>query len=241
MAKRFLVLQHTPWEGVGPYLQAAAKDSGVVLKLVRLWQEPLPDPSPYAALIVLGGSPNVDQEKQFAFLGPEKEFIRNSIAADRPYLGFCLGHQLLADALGATVADNFTASIGFVQGHLTTAGRAHPVFRGLPRSFSLFKWHGQAIRQPLPNTFTVLATSVDCQFEAVSLTGRPHVLGLQFDNHAADPSTVATYLQKDQRWLAAVGGGKVDAAAILAESRSRQQEMARNFRQIFLNFLTFTG
>jgi GMP synthase-like glutamine amidotransferase len=107
-----------------------------------------------------------------------------------PYLGFCLGHQLLADALGAKIGPNYRACIGFIEGFITHDGRNHPAFRELPQHMPLFKWHAQAVQEPLPNYINILATSSECQVEAISVHERPHILGMQFDNHAADPADV---------------------------------------------------
>ena len=85
----------------------------------------------------------MDQEKEYPFLKAEKEVIRQALETDKPYLGFCLGHQLLAHALGAGVGLNLCRSVGFVAGHVRKDGRSLPMFNGIPRSFPLFKWHAE--------------------------------------------------------------------------------------------------
>jgi GMP synthase-like glutamine amidotransferase len=85
--------------------------------------------------IVLGRGPNVDQEDQFPFLTSEKRAIRQTIELNMPYLGFCLGHQLLADALGVRIGPNFHHSIGFIEGRLRKNGLDHPLFYSIPASF----------------------------------------------------------------------------------------------------------
>ena len=117
-----------------------------------------------------------------------EEPLKKALSSGKPYLGICLGHQLLADSLGAKVGNNFTPSIGFIDGHLTRDGREHPIFKDIPKIMPLFKWHGQAVQPPLPKHLHVLATSSQCEVEAIGLEDRPHIIGLQFDNHAADPT-----------------------------------------------------
>jgi hypothetical protein len=46
--------------------------------------------------------------------GIKKEVIHLVLKADKAYLGFCLGHQLLADALKARIGPNFCRSVGFI-------------------------------------------------------------------------------------------------------------------------------
>ncbi len=104
-------------------------------------------------------------------------------------------------SLGAKVGPNFQSSIGYIQGFLTHEGRIHPAFKGFPQHMPLFKWHAQAVQEPLPSCINILATSAECQVEAISLQGRPHILGLQFDNHAATPENVKNWINMDSKWL----------------------------------------
>jgi len=119
MSKRFLVFQHMPWEGPGRHLIRSAEKLNVYLHIIEVWRQPIPDIGSYEGLLVLGGGPNVDQEDLYPFLSEEKEIIRNVIKKDMPYMGFCLGHQLLADVLGAEVGPNLMYSVGFIEGKLT--------------------------------------------------------------------------------------------------------------------------
>ena len=149
-AKSLLIVQHLDWEGPGQHLLAALLEGGITYRVVEAWQEPLPALDPFGGMIVLGGSPNVDEEEQFPYLIPLKARIREGIAAGKAYLGFCLGHQLLAHVLGCRVGPLPQKSVGFTTGELTPAGMAHPVFQGLPAKLNLFKWHGQGVLPPLP-------------------------------------------------------------------------------------------
>ena len=149
-AKSLLIVQHMDWEGPGQHLLAALLEAEINFQVVKAWEEPLPAMDPFGGMIVLGGSPNVDEEKQFPYLIPLKARIREVIAAGKAYLGFCLGHQLLGHVLGCRVGPLPQKSVGFITGELTPAGLAHPVFQGLPAQLNLFKWHGQGVLPPLP-------------------------------------------------------------------------------------------
>lgn len=235
--KNLLVFQHTPWEGPGQHLLAAAAKHNVDLNVVKVWAEEIPDLAPYDALLVLGGGPNVDQEERYPFLVAEKAAIRKSLADNRPYLGICLGHQLLAEALGARIGKNRQVSVGFTTGHLTHAGHAHPLLQGLPDELVLFKWHGQAVLEPLPRHLSILATSRECAIEAISITGRPHILGVQNDNHAASPADVSRWLKHDADWLERVGVSEDKKSAIREDAGYYEKETGRDFAVLFANFL----
>lgn len=237
MAKNFLVFQHTPWEGPGEFLLAVAKRHNVRLDILKVWTHAIPEITSYDGLIILGGSPNLDQEQQYPFLRREKQTIRQAIKADMPCFGICLGHQLLADALGAPVGRNFRPSVGFINGYLTHAGRRHPAFKNMPATLSLFKWHGQAVLEPLPKHIDVLATSADCQIEAIAYAGHPHIIGVQSDNHAAAPKDVAFWLKKDAKWLASLPDPLPDPAKIIADAELHTQASRDQFMLLFKNWL----
>ncbi|MFU8819527.1 MAG: type 1 glutamine amidotransferase [Desulfurivibrio sp.] len=165
------------------------------------------------------------------------EVIRRALAADLPCLGICLGHQLLAEALGAKVGRNFRNSIGFIPGHLTHAGREHPVFADCEQPIPLYKWHGYTVLEPLPGNLTLLMTSDHCQVEAISVIDRPHLLGLQSDNHAAAPRDVALWLEQDREWLGTIRDQQIKPQEIVAAARSHAKRVSRDFHRLLSNYL----
>ncbi|UCE83674.1 MAG: type 1 glutamine amidotransferase [Deltaproteobacteria bacterium] len=235
MAKRFLIFQHMPWEGPGEHLVRSAESQGLHLDVIEVWHQAIPDLANYDGLIVLGGSPNVDQEEEYPFLRGEKAAIRAVLAADQPYLGFCLGHQLLADVLGLDVGPNSCRSVGFIEGHLTKDGRQHPLFQNLPNTMPLFKWHGQAVLSPVPKHIEILVTSLECEIEAISLRGSPHIIGLQFDNHAGSKKDVTTWIEGDRAWLS--NPPEVETSVVLAEAVKHETHVGEQFELVFNNYL----
>ena len=63
--------------------------------------DPLPEVRDVSALIVMGGAMGANDDLRHPFLYDLKIFIRQIVSAGTPYLGICLGGQLLAAALGA--------------------------------------------------------------------------------------------------------------------------------------------
>ncbi len=232
--KTFLIVQHMDWEGPGQHLLAALKDAKVDYRLLEAWHEPVPAVADFAGCIVLGGGPNVDEEEQFPYLAPLKAATREVIGIGKAYLGFCLGHQLLAHVLGCRVGPLPQKSVGFITGELTPAGLAHPVLQGLPPRPKLFKWHGQGVLPPLPPGIELLAQSDAAPVEALGVAGNPRVVGVQFDNHVG-PGDVEQWLNADAAW--ALSGSGADPAAIMATARSQDAEMSREFHRFMDNFL----
>lgn len=235
MTKRFLVFQHLDWEGPGKHLVRTAENQDLHLDVIEVWHQAIPNLAPYHGLIVLGGSPNVDQEEEYPFLRAEKAAIIEVLEADKPYLGFCLGHQLLAQVLGLKVGPNSCRSIGFIEGHLTRYGRQHPVFQNFPTTMPLFKWHAQAVLPPVPKNIEILVTSLECEVEAISLIGSPHVVGLQFDNHAGSIEDVTTWIEGDRSWLSSPPA--VDISAMVADAVKYETHVGEQFELVFDNYL----
>jgi GMP synthase (glutamine-hydrolysing) len=68
-----------------------------------MYEGDLPDIDEFGALIVLGGPMNVYEEDRYPYLTQLNGAILKFITGNKLYLGFCLGAQLLAKALGAKI------------------------------------------------------------------------------------------------------------------------------------------
>src|SRR5262245_3600054 len=109
-----IYLQHIDIEGpdtLGEYFAQRGFES----KIIELYRgEPLPDSlDGVEAVVCFGGPMNVDEERLYPFLKPEIDFIKKVVKAGIPYLGLCLGSQLLAKACGAKVIKSPVKEVGF--------------------------------------------------------------------------------------------------------------------------------
>lgn len=124
----------------------------------------LPAPEQIRALIVLGGAMGANDEQRYPFLGDLKQLIRKTVAARIPYLGICLGGQLLAAALGAKVVSNRWEEMGTLPVQLTAEGTGDKLFRGIDEEFSTFQWHHDSF--DIPEAGLLLAYSAACPHQA---------------------------------------------------------------------------
>ncbi len=105
----------------------------------------------------------------------------------------------------------------------------------MPRSFPLFKWHAQAVLPPLPKQIEGMVTSAQCQVEGISVVGRPHIVGLQFDNHAATISDVRDWVEGDEKWLSQPPS--VDMTALVKLAEKQEVFMGEQFELMFSNYI----
>ncbi|GAC69828.1 type 1 glutamine amidotransferase [Gordonia soli] len=136
-----LELRHVECESPGSYSAGLAPVADMVT--VRSWREPVPtDPSPYAAILVMGGPMGADDGATIPWIADELALLRRAVAADIPIWGVCLGSQLLAHALGAAISTAATPEIGVSDVELTSDGRADPVWSHVPTDeFPTLQWH----------------------------------------------------------------------------------------------------
>jgi GMP synthase-like glutamine amidotransferase len=185
-----IVLQHAAVEHPGIFADFFRED-GFEMHTVELDEgEPIPDLERFDVMIVMGGPQDVWQEDQHAWLRPEKEAIRKFVAdMQRPYLGVCLGHQLLADSLGGRVVPGNTPEIGVLAVSRTSAGKSDPVFSDLPSRLKVLQWHGAEVTA-VPDGAAVMASSEVCPIQAFRYG--PHAYGLQF-HMEVNVNTVAAW------------------------------------------------
>lgn len=172
-----LWLQHVAHESLGT-IEPALTEAGLAPRAVELFRR-VPETLPWeeaAGLIVMGGPMNVDQTEQFPFLAPERTWIRQAIDRQLPVLGICLGSQLIARALGASVTANPVKEIGWYPLELLPAAAEDGLLAGCPPRLSVFQWHGDTF--DLPDGAVALARSPLCENQAFRFGDR--VYAFQF-------------------------------------------------------------
>ena len=138
----------------------------------------------YAEILPIGVRPEATREHRGIILsgGPCSVFDPDSpqpepglFRGEKPILGICYGHQLLARHLGGTVERGRTQEFG--SAILQVEDRAGP-FAGLAGEHRVWMSHGDHVERP-PEGFRVLATTDECEVAAMGHLERG-IYGLQF-------------------------------------------------------------
>ncbi len=174
---KVLVFQHHDSEGPGTLGTFLQRDGGTIDTVHFTHGDEIPALEAYDQLWIMGGPMDVWDVKDHPWLAAEKKAIRRFVREiERPVLGVCLGHQLLADALGGTCGPLDPPEIGVVPITLTVEGTSDPLLAGLPERWPCVQWHGVHVAE-LPEGAVNLGVSEQCGVQAARFA--PRAWGIQ--------------------------------------------------------------
>ena len=233
---KFLVFQHVEHEHPG-LIADWARERGVELQVIELWKPyKLPKLADVDALVIMGGpmgvyeGPDVFPSKQ-----DELKFIKEALNII-PIIGFCLGSQLLANALGANVHPNLKdgkkiKEIGYYTVDLTQEAQSDPIFKGFTSPVGVFQWHGDAF--DMPQNAILLATSTDYHNQAFRY-GK-FAYAMTFHNEFT-PEMVESQIEIDKKWIH--DGFNMNEEKLRQQAHENKDRMERQCYQLFDNFLS---
>jgi GMP synthase (glutamine-hydrolysing) len=222
-----LLLQHETYHPQR-ILRALLESEGLAYEECFLYDDrrPLLEPADYHAVLSRGGGMQVHEEMRYPFLVDEKAFLRGVLEAETPFLGICLGSQLLAEIAGGYVFERDEAQVGWLPVDLVTPD---PLLAGVERQFVTLQWHSYSWTLP-PHARLIAARHDGMQACRV---GRA-AWGVQFhpDVDAAEMDELITLMRDDLERL----------QPLLSMELHRVTEVViepyqRFCRQLFRNFL----
>lgn len=172
--------------------------------------DPLPETlEGHAAAVIFGGPMSVNDDHPF--LRAELKLIERLLDAGTPYLGICLGAQLMARALGTRVCEHPEGlrEIGYYK--ITPAQEDCPLFAA---PMMVYQWHREGF--DLPTGSTLLATGD--YFENQAFRVGKNAYGIQFHPEVTEAMN-RRWTQKAAHMLSDPG----------AQSRAEQLEGRRRY------------
>ena len=140
---KFLVLQHINIEHPGIFLKFMKEDNIKIDTIELDENEKIPSLNSYDAMIVMGGPMDTWQEEAHPWLKEEKESIYNFVSIKKkPYLGLCLGAQLLSEAIGGKVRKMKTPEIGVLN---VSISDNTTIFSGMSKNIKTLQWHSYEV------------------------------------------------------------------------------------------------
>ncbi|MCP4389244.1 MAG: type 1 glutamine amidotransferase, partial [Gammaproteobacteria bacterium] len=146
--KNILVLQHIAVEDPG-YIKDLMEADGWQLTQIELDEgETIPENlNDFDAMLCMGGPMDTWMEDEHPWLVDEKKRIREWVVElQKPFLGFCLGCQLLGEVLGGKVQASEPAEIGVLDIDMTAAARDDALFADYPKTIKAVQWHSYEVR-----------------------------------------------------------------------------------------------
>ena len=176
-----LIIQHVPWERPGRILDNL-EDVGLPTQIVTIVDDKkpiLPNFHELAGVVIMGGPMGAADYEQHPGLKAEAKLAKAAISVGKPVIGVCLGHQIIATALGAELRSGKTAHVGFAP--IKRVGK-HDFFSMWGKQLEVLNWHNDTV--DLPEGAQLLAGSPDTENQAFRFGS---ALGLQFHLEVSAP------------------------------------------------------
>ena len=196
MVSRVLVVQHQddcPPALVGEWLVEA----GCTLHVRRPYAgDELPtDLAEHDAFLVLGGSMGAHDDAEHPWLGPTKALMREAVERRTPTLGICLGHQLIAVALGGASERNPRGQMLGLQPMGWTDALAEDALMGALVGTRRGTFWNDDVVVRAPAGTVALATTPDGELQAARFA--PTVWGVQL-HPEVDEAILRAWAEEDE-------------------------------------------
>ena len=179
--KEIIVLQHINIEDPG-YIKDLMIEDNYNLTTIELDEgEKIPqDLSKYDAMFCMGGPMDTWMEKDYPWLIEEKKKIKEFVVdLKKPYLGFCLGCQLLGEVVGGSVVKSKNPEIGMLDINFSDNKKSDLLFSQFPDQIKSLQWHSYEV-QGLDGKedIILLASSPETKYQIFKY--QKHAYGIQF-------------------------------------------------------------
>ena len=235
MEKEILIVKNITQEGPG-LLEELLNERGIAYHVADLQQgQHFPAVEKYGAIVVLGGPDSANDENEK--MENELARVRKAIAENIPYLGICLGLQILVKVAGGRVVKSPTKEIGFIDPddnpfivELTEEGKNDPLFKGLDHSFNVFHLHSETVE--ITDDLTLLAIGKHCRNQIIRVGSNAYGIQCHFELTA---EMFESWINEDPDLL------KLDKKILRSDFETIKTKYTQVGRLLFQNFLEIAG
>tara|TARA_B100001109_G_scaffold255355_1_gene258052 strand:- start:1964 stop:2692 length:729 start_codon:yes stop_codon:yes gene_type:complete len=178
---KILVLQHIKIEDPG-YIKDLMLNDGAEITTIELDEgEKIPNNlNIFDAMLCMGGPMDTWMEKKYPWLVDEKKKIKEFVIdLKKPYLGFCLGCQLLGEVLGGNVVRTKNPEIGILDINFSENKNQDIIFKEFPKKIKSLQWHSYEVQGLEKNKdIQLIASSPETKYQIFKY--KNHAYGIQF-------------------------------------------------------------
>ena len=178
---KIIILQHINIEDPGYIKDLMIKDKFDLTTVELDEGEKIPqDLSKYDAMFCMGGPMDTWMEKDYPWLIEEKKKIKEFVVdLKKPYLGFCLGCQLLGEVVGGSVVKSKNPEIGMLNINFSDNKKSDLLFNEFPNQIKSLQWHSYEVQElDSKEDITLLASSPETKYQIFKY--QKHAYGIQF-------------------------------------------------------------
>jgi len=176
-----IILQHIKIEDPG-YIKDLMLADGWKLTTIELDEgEKIPNSlDKFDAMLCMGGPMDTWMEKKYPWLIEEKNKIEEFVInLKKPFLGFCLGCQLLGEVVGGKVVRSKPSEIGMLEIDFSKNKKNDIIFSSFPDNIKALQWHSYEVTDLEKNeNITLLASSKTTKYQIFKY--KNHAYGIQF-------------------------------------------------------------
>tara|TARA_B100000965_G_scaffold139706_1_gene116299 strand:- start:1417 stop:2136 length:720 start_codon:yes stop_codon:yes gene_type:complete len=216
---KILVLQHIESETPG-YIKDLMLQDGFDLTTVELdIGEKIPENiEQFDAMFCMGGPMDTWMIEEYPWLKEEKNKIaKYVIDLRKPFLGFCLGCQLLGEVVGGKVIKSTPPEIGIMDIHMHSNKNDDLLFSEFPDKIKALQWHSyEVVDLENNNDVTILASSPVTKYQIFKYKNNAY--GIQFhieikSNTVGDWGCIPEYKNALEESLGSGALGKLEKIA----------------------------
>ena len=232
-----IILQHIKIEDPGYIKDLMLKDNCKLTTIELDEGEKIPkNLSKFDGMFCMGGPMDTWMESKYPWLIEEKKTIKEFVVdLNKPFLGFCLGCQLLGEVVGGKVVKSTPPEIGILDIKMLDNKNEDQLFASFPNSIKALQWHSyEVIGLEKNQDVTLLASSPSTKYQVFKY--KDNAYGIQFhleikNNTVGDWGCIPEYKNALEESL---GPGSLEKLEIVAAEN--MTDMNKYATDLYNNF-----